>query len=159
MGGTCILSDLIRSDAVQVRRSDIGNYSISVQHHSYIRAAENKGCNWGMQIDWWLQPRECSATPSLASSGICCFLLESLCLLLNIYSLELLVRQLKTIIIHIHSLFWGHILRVYGGAYIVFKQIGNTLSHAALNCTAVRVTPHSPWNYPMSVIHVFKIIC
>ena len=22
-----------------------------------IRAAEHKGCNWGMQIDWWLQPR------------------------------------------------------------------------------------------------------
>ena len=21
------------------------------------RAAEHKGCNWGMQIDWWLQPR------------------------------------------------------------------------------------------------------
>ena len=20
-------------------------------------AAEHKGCNWGMQIDWWLQPR------------------------------------------------------------------------------------------------------
>ena len=21
------------------------------------RAAEHKDCNWGMQIDWWLQPR------------------------------------------------------------------------------------------------------
>ena len=21
------------------------------------RAAEHKGCNWGMQIDWWLQSR------------------------------------------------------------------------------------------------------
>ena len=21
------------------------------------RAAEHKGCNWGIQIDWWLQPR------------------------------------------------------------------------------------------------------
>ena len=21
-----------------------------------IRADEHKGCNWGMQVDWWLQP-------------------------------------------------------------------------------------------------------
>ena len=21
------------------------------------RAAEHKGCNWGMQVDWWLQPQ------------------------------------------------------------------------------------------------------
>ena len=39
-----------------------------------IRAAEHKGCNWGMQIDWWLQPRAVfgqTFSPLAASSGIC----------------------------------------------------------------------------------------
>ena len=33
------------------------------------RAAEHKGCNWGMQIDWWLQPR---AVFGHTFSGILC---------------------------------------------------------------------------------------
>ena len=36
------------------------------------RAAEYKGCNWGMQVDWWLQLCAVfSATVSVVSAGIC----------------------------------------------------------------------------------------
>ena len=49
------------------------NFHLSrVVHWVPCRAAEHKGYNWGMQVDWFLQPEMlCSATPSVTSSGIC----------------------------------------------------------------------------------------
>ena len=29
------------------------------------RAAEHEGCNWGMQVDWWLQPKKSCVRPHL----------------------------------------------------------------------------------------------